>query len=363
MGKNIANQLHGKERDEYLFHRYTYDHLPVHDVSRPLTAAQREEVDELWSGLRYKPDYAWHEFYYARLGYFDARMLAKDVYVSYLIPNLNRQDLAGAYEDKSYYDKRFPDVRWPHTLARVVDGRLMGEDFEPIAYEDLLQSMLEFPEVLVKASLFTLCAKSVSIFDPRTVSAADLQAMADERDGNCVFQELIDQHEITRTLNESSCNTVRVTTLRAGGGIQVLHSSIRIGSPGNRTDVCMSGEHSSLYVAGFDDSFAFMPEVFDSAGNKRHITEFGVDEGTVLPGLEQAYEECRRIHEPLHHFDVVAFDVAIAADGKPTIVEVNLDCPGIVYAQYGHGPFFGEFTEEARQRAAERLAAKLAKEE
>ena len=285
-------------------------------------------------------------------------MLAKDVYVSYLIPNLNKTDLAPAYEDKSFYGLRYPDIRFPHTMARVIDGRVLDEKYEPTDYEKLLRELREYPEVLVKASLYSLCAKSVHIFDPREVTAEDLHRFALERSDNCVFQELIDQHEITRTLNESSCNTLRITTLRANDQINVLHTSIRIGSPGNRTDVSMSGDHSSLFVAGFERDGHFMPIAYDSLGNSRKIEEFGVDTSVVLPGLPEAYELCKRIAEPLFHFDVIAFDVAIAADGHPMIVEVNLECPGIVYAQYGHGPFFGEFTDQIIERATQRLAAK-----
>lgn len=48
----------------------------------------------------------------------------------------------------------------------------------------------------------------------------------------------------------------------------------------------------------------------------------------------------------MHHFGLVAFDVAIRSNGEPVNVEMNIDGLGSVFYQYANGPFFGDRTED-----------------
>lgn len=354
MGKNIAHTLIGKERDEYLFHRYTREHLAEDAPRIPLSDQQKEEVDALWGDFRYKPDYAWHEYFWHCTGEFDARYIAKDVWVCYLLPYINNRNLAYAYEDKSYYTRHYPDVPFVHSLGYCINGRLYNEAYEPTDYTSLLNHLRNWPEVLVKASLYSLCSKSIEIFDPATATEQTLQALVEQRGGNCAFQELIVQHEVPASLNPSSCNTIRMTTLRVDNTIYNLGAAIRFGSPGDRTDVNMDGEHSLLRLLAIDDEGIFFETGWHSDGRTFPATEVGMQPGTALPGYEQARELCMRTHENLHHFDMIGFDFAIDVTGAPVMIEMNISDPGIVYQQFCHGPLFGQHTEAVLERVRER---------
>lgn len=98
-----------------------------------LTASEKKQVDRLWGGVWTKPSYRWHEHYKSVNGKFDARYLPCDVFYLDVLPKLSNLKLAAAWEDKSYYSERFPDIPFPKLLNRPdFTGGSKFEKMEPL---------------------------------------------------------------------------------------------------------------------------------------------------------------------------------------------------------------------------------------
>lgn len=334
-------------RARQAFLKHGIREIPNTRIRHELSASQKEEVDVLWGGIRYRQNYRWHEFFYGLSGHFDARYVPAEIHFMDILPVLNNADLRLAWEDKAFYTLRFPGIRFPTSLAYCIHGRLYDANYQPTHTADLLPILQEYPEVLVKPTLDTFCGKGVQVFNPSRFNTQSIDALCADREGNCVFQVPLSQHAITAALNASSCNIVRINTLRTNTDLHVLNATIRFGDPGNRTDVSFDQDGiERLNLLGLDSQGHIMEHTYTAQAEKDDVARFGLEPNTPLPGFDQAIELCLDVHTRLPHFDLAAFDVAIGEDGLPVLIEVNLGSPGVVFYQFMHGPFFGEYTEQ-----------------
>lgn len=313
----------------------------------PLTASEKREVDELWDGLWTKRDYGWHEHYKAVNGEFDARYVPKDVLYLDLLPRLSNTALSAAWADKAYYQERFPGVRFPAQPVACIDGLLYDDGLRPIGWEAAWALLVRYETVFVKPSLGTSCGRGAFKLDMRDVDGLDgLKEVLSESGPNCVVQELVQQNEVLASLNESSLNIIRMSSVRLGGEPFLANATIRFGIPGSATDVAFTNGEEILRLIGLDGKGAMRDFFCDQNGYRGGVSEIGVSGGTLAPGFEKAWEMCAGMHRRLHHFGLVGFDVAIDREGEPVAIEANLRYPGVVAYQYANGPFFGERTEE-----------------
>ncbi len=68
--------------------------------------------------------------------------------------------------------------------------------------------------------------------------------------------------------------------------------------------------------------------------------------GMQLPNFEKALEIATHIHSQMPFAVFVGFDIAFDKDGEPTVMEYNLNAPGVYYYQLTGGPVFGARTKE-----------------
>lgn len=107
------------------------------------------------------------------------------------------------------------------------------------------------------------------------------------------------------------------------------------------------GGVETVRVVGLTEERIVRDFFCDQDGNRAPLSGLSSSPGgAVLPGFDCAREVCLAMHRRLHHFGIVAFDVAITDSAEPVIIEMNLGGPGSVFCQYANGPFFGERTEE-----------------
>ena len=75
-----------------------------------------------------------------------------------------------------------------------------------------------------------------------------------------------------------------------------------------------------------------------------HPTSAGsLPKGSFLP---VAVELVKKAHPLVPHFRSVSWDIAIVADGTPTLIEANLCRGGIDLLQLNNGPLFGKDTKK-----------------
>lgn len=175
----------------------------------------------------------------------------------------------------------------------------------------------------------------------------DLKTRLADCGGNFVVQELIEQADLLSSLNPSSVNIIRMNTVCLNGNAFLANASIRFGVAGSVTDMAYVKGVEIARVAGLSDDGCLRSYFCNQDGDRIPLSELGIQGGgNRVPGFDKAVSCCKELHKQMHHFGLVAFDVAIRSDGEPVIVELNIDGPGSVFYQYANGPFFGDHTED-----------------
>ena len=64
--------------------------------------------------------------------------------------------------------------------------------------------------------------------------------------------------------------------------------------------------------------------------------------GKRIPNYKGMCELALKCHERMPMCRFVAWDMVVAEDGEPAIMEYNLMRPGILYYQWVNGPLFGK---------------------
>ena len=312
-----------------------------------LTKAEKKKIEKLWGEVWSKPSFGWHEHYKAVNGEFDARYLPTDVFYLDLLPKLSNRLLAAAWEDKAYYNVRYPDVSFPKLLMASIDGRLHDGDLSPIGWDAAYKIVKARRAVFAKPSIES--ARGIGAFklDTSEVSGPkDLKARLSKLNENFVVQDLVEQHEMLSRFNSSSVNIMRLNSVRLDGEPFLANASVRFGAKGEVTDIAYINGVETTNAVGIKGDGRLKDFYSNQDGLRRPIADIGFGSGDVIPGFADVVECCASIHRRMHHFGIVAFDVTVDKAGKPLVIETNLTFPGTVFYQYANGPFFGDRTEE-----------------
>lgn len=298
-------------------------------------------------GVWSKPNYRWHEHYKAVNGGFDPRYLPTDAFYLDIMPRLSDRALAAAWADKAYYHERFPDARFPSLLLACIGGRLVDRDLDPVSWDEALEVVRRFPAVFAKPSLDSSQGRGAfKLSINKLGSPGELEAALRPVGRDYVVQKLIEQHDFMASFNLGSVNIIRMNTVCLDDEPWLANATVRFGVDGYNTDVCYIDGIEITRVVGVGGDGRIKGFYCDQNGKRFELDGLGVDATVAIPGYDKALELCLGMHRRMHHFGLVAFDVAIDKDGEPLVIEFNLNAPGCVLYQYANGPFFGGRTEE-----------------
>ncbi|MBR6624017.1 MAG: hypothetical protein IKK91_09025 [Ruminococcus sp.] len=139
--------------------------------------------------------------------------------------------------------------------------------------------------------------------------------------GKVLLEELIEQNELLKQFNESSVNTVRVSTYLTKDGVEPVHGFFRAGRKGSFIDNAAAGgvftavdvKNGIINTEGCDE-FGYRYETHPDSGVKF--------KGTVLPEWDKALAICREAALRLPDMKYLSFDLAYSVKGW-TVVEIN----------------------------------------
>ena len=123
---------------------------------------------------------------------------------------------------------------------------------------------------------------------------------------------------------------------------QALAAGMRVLGFSDHTPCPFPDGHNSWFRMSVENC----PEYFDTTLERFPLANLGISEPLVLPNYDRMVELALSVHERLHHFDIVGFDIALGQDKKPVMIEYNIAHPSIDSIQFCWGPLFGEDTEE-----------------
>jgi len=341
---SMAKKAFERTRASYSYARLSH-RLPVKNTFYKLSAAEKHEVDTLWGGFGRKLSYAWHEMFADKTGSFDARYLPGGLFEIEILPKLNSIPMTYAWADKAYYQERFPNSQFPKAYLYCIHGRFYSPTYEPLDATDALRVLKDNEKVFAKPSVDTRTGKGAALLSSEDIDIDYLRQIASNRNSNYVFQQVVRQHPALSQFNESSVNILRMISLRYGGECRLLHTTLRFGIPGSNTDVAFVDGKEIVRGVRVSANGSIGNRILDLEGTTTLLDDDFFTAGRVIPNFDSAAAMCKEIHEHLHHFDLVAFDVAVQENGEPIILEFNIRQPGILVYQFVHGPFFGEYTE------------------
>jgi hypothetical protein len=154
---------------------------------------------------------------------------------------------------------------------------------------------------------------------------------------------LVKQHEVLKSLNDTSLNTLRVISYLNEDGVYVLSTIVRVGKKGSFTDNCATGG----IACGVDSNGELKEYGYLNDGTVRKETDNGVQLGNItVPSYKTVIEQVKKMHLLIPYFRIVSWDLGIDNTGTPLLIEYNTYHQDITIHQLANGPLFGKFTDE-----------------
>ena len=310
---------------------------------RYLTKSQKKEIQNYYKSLiGRKVSLYCHEYFYSRTGMYSKKYIPTDLYSVELLSRANRLDFGQVYGDKNLTDIFLKDVRVPHTILKRMNGYYYYEG-NAISEDKAIEKCNNLDDVLIKPSLLSKGEgiRSLSVKDGITnVDNKPLIDVFNMYGKDFQIQERLKQHERMNALNPTSVNTLRIVTFRSGMEILLIYSVVRIGRIGSFIDnQCAGGISAVIDDNGRLGKYGYGGYDED---NILHTGTGVVLEGYEIPSYNKAIETVKRLHYQLPFFDLIGWDIAIAEDGEPTLIEWNTK---VGLSQSAFGPGFGKYTE------------------
>lgn len=312
-----------------------------HTAKTSLTKEQLREAKRYWK--RYSKHYSplWHRFFTEKTGTFDPRFIPEDLMFTDIEGYLNDWSSAHGVDNKNNYKMYFPEIRHPKAAFRRMRGLYHDDDYSLISQEQAMENCRQMGNVIFKYAVES--GKGGGIRFWKTEDGEDaLVKLFDKMPQEMLAQEFISQHAELEKINPSSVNSIRIVTLMRQEGVSVLAAYLRMGNPGARVDnVCFGGCCSAIKADG-----TLMDFGYSKAADKitTHSTGFRFA-GFHVPSYDNVVDVVKRMHQKMGDFRIVSWDIAIAPDGEPVFIEMNLKYGAMEYHQLFNGPLFGDDTE------------------
>lgn len=343
---HFINQIktkHEKRKFGNKYKRQITSHFNELEHRRKLTREQKREIQAFYKGLigRNVSLYC-HEYFYSRTGIFSKEYIPTDLYNVELLTRANRIGYSSVYGDKNLTEVFLRDVRQPHTFLKRMNGYYYFEG-EAISEEEALRRCENLKDVVIKPSLSTQ-GKGIQILTitngQTNHDGMSLQLLFKQYGKNFQIQERFKQHELMNALNPTSVNTIRIVTYRSGNEVLLIYAVVRIGKMGSVIDnQCAGGISTIINEEGRLGKFGFGGYGEDNILK----TETGIIlEDYQIPSFQKIVSTVKRLHLQLPFFDIIGWDMAVAEDGEPTLIEWNTK---VGLSQSAFGPGFGKYTE------------------
>ena len=321
---------------------------------KPLSAGQKADAKAFFKkhiGREISTD--WHQYFYSRNGFWSEKYIPTSVYNTEILWRLNRFSFRYAYADKGTYDTRFYDINRPCTIIKNVNGYFFDSE-HPITEAEAVERCNNLKEAIIKPTLggtwgvgVKLIQSNDGIVTETNQSIKDLFASYKQ---SFIVQERLEQHPGLAKLNPTSLNTIRVMSYHRGGEVIILYAVIRIGRKGQIIDNETAGGIKAdidLQTGRIKGSAMGSPTEARMA-----MTDVGTPtDGYQIPCFDKVLEVIKEMHIRIPYFNLIGWDMSVDKDGKPTLIEWN-SAPQL--SQVGHGPAFGDLTEEILDEAMSR---------
>ena len=315
---------------------------PIKEIPEEVTA---KEVNKVW-GKYCHVDPRWAQYYYTMNGIASPNYVSSEVWFGKICRILNQRKRYPypMLQDKNYLDLLFSDlVETPNVLLRNINGQLLNNQFYPVSENEAIKWLCDTQtEVVIKPSVESKGGRAVAfvshIGDNEQFYNQLFKTIHNNKD--YVVQNVVTQHSAMAKLNPNSINTIRILTLLWNEKVYLLGALVRIGVKGIRVD----NPHTSNGVScALDENGKMIKTAYDRDWYPHVKLPNGiVFEGYQVPYYSDLINTAKRLHYKTPHTRVVGWDMTVTEDGRPILIEANLDTPEIYFHQIGTGPIFNK---------------------
>ncbi len=257
-----------------------------------------------------------------------------------IVPHYNNLIFAKALQDKCMHGVLFPDMRRPVTVVKRMAGVFYTDDFRLLSFEEAVERFSGHGRVIIKPSVGSGQGHGIRFFDSDAMTADEIAALFRQYGRDFIVQEKMEQHPDLARLNPGSLNTVRLITFLHDGQVDLLAAILRVGGSSSEVDNTSQG--------GFKATVLPDGRLADQGMNNHYryadAYENGIPFSSVtVPCYDRIVAAVKDHAAKMAHFRLIGWDIAVAPDGEPVLVEYNV-IPAQAHAT--NGPLFGELTDQ-----------------
>lgn len=310
-----------------------------------LTSAQKREIKDYFAQYGFNSIKThWHCFYGGYSNQYSKKYIPQDFFFSHLEVALNNEHYI-ALQDKNLLQSVFKDIQQPKTVVSKINGMFLMDN-QIVSKNEAMDTCLKSGMIIVKPTVETYGGLGVAKLDLSTGDSdnryTELTKLFDSYRKDFIVQEIVDQSDEMKALNETSLNTIRISTYLRNDEVVVLFSVVRFGAKGVYVDNISQG---GFYCIINDDG-----SLHDRAFNTFKKTITKTDAGAVLkdfsiPNYNRVKEMVQVTHRRVPYFKMISWDVALDSNNFPVLIEFNAFGQSIDF-QSVCGPLFGDYTDE-----------------
>ena len=302
----------------------------------------REKVLPYWRQFHApRPKKFWYKTYGPATEPVDPRYVPYDIYVRHILPYFNTLAFAQALQDKCLHNLFVPDFRRPATVVKNVAGVFYDDELNLLTRQEAVARCKNAGRILAKPSVSSGGGANIRFYDSDALSEEDIEAIFRRYGRNFIIQEKLAQHEALAALNANSLNTVRVYSFLFQNEVHILSAILRVGGGASEVDnVSQGGYQCTILPDGRLDKYAITK--LSGKWENADTCASGIRFADVrVPSYDRIIDAVRKASAKMSHFKLVGWDIGVAADGEPVLIEYNV-IPG--QSQGTCGPTFGDLT-------------------
>lgn len=313
----------------------------------PLNREEIELIHKEWKGyvktfnIGY-PGFQIYKYYYG----FNSKYIPFSYFFPWLLRVLSPVDAARVFVNKCMTYTYFHNIHQPFLIARKVKGCILDKNNKMIDDSQLI-SLIKSQEkdMIIKLASGSCGGRSIKNLNSE-MQAEDIKEIIDSYNGDYVIQNILKQSKLTAKFNSTSLNTFRISTLLLNGEFSILTAMLRFGKKGSIVDNLGSGGA----CVGINDDGALQDFGYNNQGKQLKEWNGIVFKGEKISCFKEIIETCKKAHYNIPLVAFVGWDIALDENNQPTLIEANIDMPGIFFEQLANArPLFRERHDEVMQ--------------
>ncbi len=316
-------------------------------------AEGEDEYLRKWKVLCSRVEPYSYRFFSHYLG-FTPNIIPEDIGHSYIEEVLNPIPYRHAYEDKNLFPEIVGKDNVPRTIVCRINGSQLLDSEYRNAYKNLSEYVGAAESLILKPTVASCSGRGIIKFvkkgDSFVSTNGDItlsKAFLESYNNDFCLQEAIIQHDFMNKLCPTSVNTIRLCLYRSvkDEKSRVTASIIRIGKHGSFVDNAHAG---GMFIGVNVETGEMGKFVIDQYGNKENIWN-GVDfskNSFVVPHWKDVVAFAEYVGARIHHHRLVALDIALDKEGKPILIEYNINGFSYWLFMYTNQEVFGRYTDE-----------------